>query len=81
MKWLLEFTVWSTTASLVLAGLYNVIMGLWNWWSHSPKTIYTILLLAPLFERVGRTTTSYQTNWKIAPKWGMFTICKVTYDR
>lgn len=27
-RWLLEFTVWSTAASLALAGLYNVL----SWW-------------------------------------------------
>ena len=41
------------------------------------KTYYVPLLFAFLFERVGRSTTSYPTNWRIAPKHGLLTIAKI----
>lgn len=41
------------------------------------KTYYAPLLFAFLFERVGRSTTSYPTIWRIAPKHGLLTIAKI----
>lgn len=41
-----------------------------------PRVIYVPLVFAGIFERTGYTT-SYKTNWRIAPKYGVWTIAKI----
>lgn len=66
--------VWPSVACCLLWGIHRLGVGViargGSWW--------TVLLLAPLWERTGVTWTQYSTDWRMAPKWGMFTPAKVS---
>ena len=70
MGWL----IWPSVVGCLLWGIWRVGVGL----IARGRAVWCPLGLAPLWERTGVTWTQYDTDWRMAPKWGMFTPAKVS---